>query len=182
MKPSVWDRRRIFTAVFFALLSLFALTRLEPFYRQAFSGFAWDFAINRTAAQGLLEGISPYDRAALHQLAVEQITDNNSAKLFNGRFTSFVGLPSTAFFHIPFAALSFESSVLWYRVSALLAMLLSVFLVGCSVHKTCSALPTWLTGFFLFVIVVCGFFFAAFRAGGCVGDVEFSGNDFCAQP
>jgi hypothetical protein len=75
MKPSVWDRRRIFTAVFFALLSLFALTRLEPFYRQAFSGFAWDFAINRTAAHGIAGGgISPYDRAALHQLAIAQIT------------------------------------------------------------------------------------------------------------
>jgi di/tricarboxylate transporter len=75
MKPSVWDRRRIFTVVFFTLLSLFALTRLEPFYRQAFSGFAWDFAINRTAAHGLLAEVSPYDRAALHQLAIAQITD-----------------------------------------------------------------------------------------------------------
>ena len=145
MKPSVWDRRRTFTVVFFTLLFLFALTRLDHFYNQSFSGFAWDFAINRTAAQGLLEGISPYDRAALHQLAVEQITDNNSAKLFNGRFTSFVGLPSTAFFHIPFAALSFENSVLWYRGSALLAMLLSVFLVGCAVPQA-QRVVAWLTG------------------------------------
>ena len=146
MKPSVWDRRRIFTAVFFALLSLFALTRLEPFYRQAFSGFAWDFAINRTAAHGLLAEVSPYDRAALHQLAIAQIPDQNSEKLFNGRFTSFVGLPSTAMFHLPFTAMSFDSSVLWYRVSALLAMLLSVFLVGCSVQKM-QRVATWLTGF-----------------------------------
>lgn len=145
MKPSVWDRRRIFTAVFFALLSLFALTRFEPFYRQAFSGFAWDFAINRTAAQGLLADVSPYDRAALHQLAIAQIPDQNSEKLFNGRFTSFVGLPSTAMFHLPFTAMSFDSSVLWYRVSALLAMLLGVFLVGCAVHKTQRA-AAWLTG------------------------------------
>jgi hypothetical protein len=145
MKPSVWDRRRIFTVVFFTLLSLFALTRLEPFYRQAFSGFAWDFAINRTAAHGLLAEVSPYDRAALHQLAIAQIPDQNSEKLFNGRFTSFVGLPSTAMFHLPFTAMSFDSSVLWYRVSALLAMLLSVFLVGCAVHKTQRA-AAWLTG------------------------------------
>jgi hypothetical protein len=85
---------------------------------------------------------------------------NNSEKLFNGRFTSFVGLPSTAIFHMPFAALSFDNSVLWYRGSALLAMLLSVFLVGCAVHKN-SAPPTWLTGFSVFVIVVCDLFFAA---------------------
>ena len=133
MQPSVRDRRRIFTAVFFALLSLLALSRADYFYNQAFGGFAWDFAINRTAAQGWQAGVSLYDRAVLHQLAVEQIADNNSAKLFNGRFTSFVGLPTTAMLHLPFIATSFENSVLWYRVSALLAMLLSIFLVGCAV-------------------------------------------------
>ena len=146
MQPSVRDRRRIFTAVFFALLSLLALSRADYFYNQAFGGFAWDFAINRTAAQGWQAGVSLYDRAVLHQLAVEQIADNNSAKLFNGRFTSFVGLPTTAMLHLPFIATSFENSVLWYRVSTLLAMLLSVFLVGCAVPQAQRAV-VWLTGF-----------------------------------
>ena len=146
MKPSIRNNRRVFGVIFFTLLSLLALSRAGHFYGQAFGGFAWDFAINRTAAQGMLNNVSLYDRAALHQLAIDHIADKNSEKLFNGRFTSFVGLPTTAMLQLPFTLMSFESSVLWYRVCAVLVMLLSVFLVGCAVPpaQRCVA---WLTGF-----------------------------------
>ena len=100
-------------------------------------------------------GVSLYDRAVLHQLAVEQIADNNSFSLFNGRFTSFVGLPTTAMLHLPFVPRLFKT-VLWYRVSTLPAMLLSVF------GGLCCAASAARRGvadrFFLFIVVACGFF------------------------
>lgn len=151
MKPSLRNNRRVFGVIFFTLLSLLALSRVGHFYSQAFSGFAWDFAINRTAAQGMRNGVSLYDRAALHQLAVDHIEDKNSEKLFNGRFTSFVGLPTTAMLHLPFTLMPFESSVLWYRVCSALAMLLSIFLVGCAVPKT-QRCVAWLIGFFCLLL------------------------------
>lgn len=151
MKPSVRNNRRVFRVIFFTLLSLLALSRAGHFYQQAFGGFAWDFAINRTAAQGMLNGVSLYDRAALHQLAIDHIADQNSEKLFNGRFTSFVGLPTTAMLHLPFALMSFENSARWYRVCSALAMLLSVFLVGCAVPPAQRGMA-WLTGLFCLLL------------------------------
>ncbi len=55
------------------LLAFFMVYLAALFWLRAFHGFAWDYSINWTAAMALREGLSLYDGAALHQLAVSQI-------------------------------------------------------------------------------------------------------------
>ena len=126
------------------LLAFFLLYRAGLFYLQAFHGFAWDYSINWTAALALREGLSLYDRPALQQLAIAHI-DSGMSGLFGGRFTSFIGLPTTAIAHLPFTALAFDTSVWCYRVLSLLAMLAAVVITGLAVppaHRR----RTWLVG------------------------------------
>jgi hypothetical protein len=111
------------------LLAFFMVYLAALFWFRAFHGFAWDYSINWTAAMALREGLSLYDGAALHQLAVSQI-GNGAQTLFNGRFTSFVGLPTTAILHLPFSVLPYEVSVVVYRWLALFAMLAAILLTG----------------------------------------------------
>lgn len=111
------------------LLAFFLLYRAALFYVQAFHGFAWDYSINWTAALALREGLSLYDRPALQQLAITHI-DSGMRGLFGGRFTSFIGLPTTAIAHLPFTWLTFDVSVQCYRVLSLLAMLLAIGIAG----------------------------------------------------
>lgn len=126
------------------LLAFFLLYRAALFYFQAFHGFAWDYSVNWTAALALREGVSLYDRSALHQLALSHI-GNGAQALFNGRFTSFVGLPTTAIAHLPFSYIPYETSALCYRLSALCAMLATIVLTGLALP---AALRTraWLVG------------------------------------
>ncbi len=126
------------------LLAFFLLLAGARFYLKAFHGFAWDFSINWTAAQGLREGLSLYDRSALQQLAVTQI-DSGMSRLFAGRFTSFIGLPTTAILHLPFTLLPFEASVLCYRLLALAAMLVAIFMAGSAVPSP-QRRQAWLAG------------------------------------
>lgn len=146
------------------MLAFFLLYRAVLFYFQAFHGFAWDYSVNWTAALALREGVSLYDRAALHQLAVSHI-DSGAQALFNGRFTSFVGLPTTAIAHLPFSYLPYETSALCYRLLALLAMVMSIVLTGLALP---AALRTraWLVG------VLCLLSWNAFPLSLQLGQVD----------
>jgi hypothetical protein len=126
------------------LLAFFLLFAGARFYLKAFHGFAWDFSINWTAALGLREGLSLYDRPALQQLAVAQI-DSGMSRLFAGRFTSFIGLPTTAIVHLPFTVLPFEAGVLCYRLLALVAMVVAIALAGLAVPLP-QRRQAWLAG------------------------------------
>ncbi|MCC7516733.1 MAG: DUF2029 domain-containing protein [Pseudomonadales bacterium] len=117
-------------------LFLFLLYRTYLFGQQAFTGFAWDFAVNVTAAQALLDGLPLYDKAVLYTLAQNTISHPNAGALFRGAFTSYVGLPTTALLHLPFAWLAFDNSVQCYRVLALLGMLLAIFVTGAALPKS----------------------------------------------
>ncbi|NJM41048.1 MAG: hypothetical protein HC853_09865 [Anaerolineae bacterium] len=70
------------------------------------TGFAWDFAINWTAARGLLEGVSLYDWHSLQAIGITHIGPR-MADLFQDPYTSYIGLPTTALFLLPFAPLPF---------------------------------------------------------------------------
>lgn len=131
MEQTGWLDNRILRTGASVLLAFFLLYRLAGFYIIAFQGFAWDFSINWTAALGLREGLSVYDRSALQQLAIQQI-DGGMQALFSGRFTSFIGLPTTALAHLPFTWLRFDDSVQCYRVLSLLGMLAAIALTGLS--------------------------------------------------
>lgn len=125
-------------------LAFFLLYRAVVFYLKAFHGFAWDYSVNWTAAVAWREGVSLYDLAALHQLALSTIGDGARA-LFNGRFTAYVGLPSTAFFHLPFSFLSYDSSVMIYRIAATVAMMLTIYITGLSLPAALRW-RAWITG------------------------------------
>ncbi len=149
--------------IFWAAFALLIVYRAIIFWQHAFHGFAWDFAINRTAALGLLQGLSLYDRVALHQLAMTQT--EMGARIFNGPFTSYIGLPTTAIFHLPFALLPFESSVLVYRLSATLAMLSAVLLTGFALPQE-KRKTAWVAG------LLCLSFWNACRESIFLGQVD----------
>lgn len=145
MKPSTeWLQKKSVKVCASILLAFFYLYGAVDFYIKAFHGFAWDYSINWTAALGLLDGLSVYDRQALQQLAVLHI-DHGMQTLFTGRFTSFIGLPTTAMLHTPFTALSFEISVQVYRALSLAAMCLSIILTGFAVPQP-MRWRAWLVG------------------------------------
>ncbi len=160
MRADTYKTQRV---IFLAALLLLFVYRAFIFWQHAFHGFAWDFAINRTAALGLLEGISLYDRAALHQLAMTQT--EMGARIFNGPFTSYIGLPTTAIFHIPFALLPFEVSVLVYRICATLAMLGAVLLTGLALPQE-KRTVAWVAG------LLCLSFWNASRESVFLGQVD----------
>lgn len=146
------------------LLAFFMLYRAALFWFKAFHGFAWDYSINWTAAMALREGLSLYDRVALHQLAVSQI-GNGAQALFNGRFTSFVGLPTTAILHLPFSILPYEVSVAFYRWLALFAMLVAILLTGLALPAALRW-RAWLAG------VLCLLLWHAFSFSLQLGQVD----------
>ncbi len=95
--------------------------------------FAWDYAINWTAAQGMLRNISLYDKTALSTLGVELIGPKMQG-LFSeiNTFTGYIGPPTTALLLLPFTFFPFDTSLFLYRSVILVAFLLTVFVSGLS--------------------------------------------------
>jgi hypothetical protein len=91
--------------------------------------FAWDYAINWTAARALREHISLYDGNALRALGVQFIGQELVEK-FNHPFTSYIGLPTTAIFLLPFTFWSFPESLFLYRVATSFAYIGGVLLIS----------------------------------------------------
>ena len=146
------------------MLAFFLLYLGVRFYFKAFYGFAWDYSVNWTAALALREDLSLYDRAALQQLAISHI-DSGASVLFSGRFTSFVGLPTTAFLHLPFTYMPYEISALCYRLTTLCAMLATILLTGLALPEALR-LRAWLTG------VLCLLSWRAFSFSVQLGQVD----------
>jgi hypothetical protein len=124
MRQTPWRRSwMLWGAV--PLLGYFAISVWR--HTQALS--AWDFAVNWTAAQGLGQGISLYDREGLRHLG-EQLIGPQMNAMFRDPFTSYIGPPSTALLYLPFTPFSFEVALLLYRVALLVAFGLSIYLAG----------------------------------------------------
>lgn len=105
------------------VLALLFLYGLAHFLLKIFGGFAWDFAINWTAALALRHGIPLYDATALQALAMTHI-DDGMRQLFNGPFQRYISLPTTAMLLTPFSLLPFELATLLYRSVMLLALII----------------------------------------------------------
>jgi len=111
------------------LLAAFAVFFSVRLWQRCVNDFAWDYAINWIAAQGMKSGLSLYNESGLRQLGLTLIGPQASA-LFTGPFGSYIGLPSTAFLLLPFTFGSFSASLLAYRVLSLAAFVASVFVAG----------------------------------------------------
>src|SRR5262245_4917866 len=81
--------------------------------RQCLYTFAWDFAINITAALAFRHGLPIYDPAVLHDLAVTQVSRKLDAS-FTTPFSSYIGPPTTALLLVPFSLPSFPLALALY--------------------------------------------------------------------
>lgn len=106
--------------------------------------FAWDYAINWTAAQAVRSGVSVYDREALRALGAESIGQQMSG-LFDETFRSYIGLPTTALLLTPFTFFAYATSLWLYRLGLALAFLGAMTLVGRAVPLDRRRVA-WITG------------------------------------
>jgi Glycosyltransferase family 87 len=114
------------------------------------TGLAWDFAINWTATKGLENGISLYDRARLGELGRTLIGVEMSGT-FTTTFNSYIGLPTTAIFLIPFTLWPFTLSLVFFRLSSLVSFLLAIFFAGLSLSDD-SRWFVWTLGLIAFLM------------------------------
>jgi hypothetical protein len=91
--------------------------------------FAWDFAINWTAARGLRRGISLYDWESLRQIATAEIGPPMDSQ-FSGPFSAYISPPSTALFLLPFSYLPFSAALFLYRTLQLLLVAGALWITG----------------------------------------------------
>ena len=117
---------------------------------RASRGFPWDYSINWTASLALRNGVSLYDGTALREIGVQNVGLVMSP-LFYQPFTSYIGLPTTAMFLLPFTIWGFSTSVLVYRVVALLAFIGGIMIAGL-IFPAKSRQIAWITGGLCFVI------------------------------
>lgn len=88
---------------------------------RALSAFPYDYAINWTAAWQLRLGGPLYDQVALQTLGLQHVGPI-MGQFFDVTYESFIGPPTTALFFLPFTFLSFTTSILFYRIVALLCL------------------------------------------------------------
>ena len=117
--------RHHITLLVFAVIYCVVITVVRSSYE-----FASDYAINSTAAVAGARGVSLYDRETLRHLAVERIGAEKTRGLFSGTYSSFIGLPSTAWVYLPFTAFHFEVGLWMYRVVAWIAMVGSIIIAS----------------------------------------------------
>ena len=103
-----------------------------------------DFAINRAAAQQMLDGQPLYDRAAA-RARVRAEAGDAAKEAFLGTYSSFIGPPSTALVYTPFARVSYGTARTAFRVIELLCMLAAILIVGLAVDRR-NRLLAWLVG------------------------------------
>lgn len=131
-------------ALLLALFLLLYFVLFIPRFRSL--GFAWDFAINWTAARGALGSISLYDRSSQQQLAVSAIGPFMDRTFLEGKpFTGYIGPPTTALLFLPFTALSYSPSANVYRGLIVVLFFGSVILAGYSLPQT-SRVLVWVVG------------------------------------
>jgi hypothetical protein len=129
MKEFFGGRLRVLPLAAIVLLVFFAtvvnVRWLVGLLTNPTTGFAWDFAINWTAARGQLDGVSLYDWQNLQAIGITHIGPR-MADLFQDPFTSYIGLPTTALFVLPFAHLSFAWATLLYRLTCVIFFITAV--------------------------------------------------------
>jgi hypothetical protein len=99
------------------------------FRRCCTNDFAWDFAINWTAARGMQTGLSIYDRESLQELGRSLIGPVMN-ETFRVQFDSYISPPSTAFILLPFTGWTFPTSLAIYRGASVAAFVLAVVITG----------------------------------------------------
>jgi Glycosyltransferase family 87 len=103
---------------------------------------AFDFTINRVAAQRLLDGKDLYDRDASRPRIA---ADLPGEPLGSGPYFTYIGPPSTALVHVPWARLGFASARASFEAVQFLLMLAAVLITGFAVPR--SRRPAvWLVG------------------------------------
>jgi hypothetical protein len=103
-----------------------------------------DFAINRAAAQQMLDGQPLYDRAAA-RARVETEAGDAAKEAFLGTYSSFIGPPTTALVYTPWAHVSYHTARTTFRVVEVLCMLGAIGIAGLAVpHR--NRVLAWLVG------------------------------------
>ena len=118
--------RRLLPLIAIGIAALFFALRLS---RSLASEFAWDFAINWTAAHALRSGVPLYDGAALRQIGLARIGPILQST-FTTPYNSYLGPPSTALLYLPFTWLAFPAALALYRAAIGLAFGLAVLIGG----------------------------------------------------
>jgi Glycosyltransferase family 87 len=101
-----------------------------------------DFTINWVAAQRLLDGKELYDSEAARPAIVAHHLGENVG---TGTYESFIGPPSTALLHAPWARLSYPNARWSFQVVQFLLMLAAVLITGLAVPRS-RRLVVWLVG------------------------------------
>lgn len=131
-------------------VALAALYFLFHLWLRVTFGFAYDFAINWTAAVAQRAGISLYDHATLHQLGLRLIGPD-MAGTFRETYTSYIGPPTTALMYRPFVGLTFGVGLTLYRVLSFAAFLLAILLTGLALPRPSRRLA-WLVGLVMLLV------------------------------
>jgi len=97
-------------------------------------GFAYDFAINATAALALRRGLPLYDPLVMRQLGGEYAGSKLLA-LFTHPFNSYIGPPTTALLLVPFSLLPYPTAITIYRVCCLVVFVAAFWIAGRSVPR-----------------------------------------------
>ena len=103
-----------------------------------------DFAINRAAAQQMLDGEPLYDRAGA-RARVEAEAGDAAKEAFLGTYSSFIGPPSTALAFTPWARVGYSTARTTFRVVELLCMVAAIAVAGLAVPRR-NRLLAWLVG------------------------------------
>lgn len=108
---------------------------------------ASDFAINRAAAQQLLDRDPVYDAdAERDRLKHEGLYRGQlAAESFTGTYSNFIGLPTTALVYTPFANMNFDDALLTFQIVEVACFLGAVVIVGFAVPRRNRVLA-WLVG------------------------------------
>jgi Glycosyltransferase family 87 len=102
-----------------------------------------DFTINWVAAQRLLDGKELYDSEAARPPIVAHHTSEENVG--TGTYESFIGPPSTALLHAPWARLSYPTARWSFQGVQFLLMLAAVLITGLAVPRS-RRLLVWLVG------------------------------------
>ncbi len=103
-----------------------------------------DFAINRAAAQQMLDGQPLYNRAEARARVLRD-AGGAAQDAFLGTYSSFIGPPSTALFYTPWAHIGYDDARTSFDVVELLCMLGAIAVTGLAVPRR-DRLLAWLVG------------------------------------
>lgn len=128
MTPFIPYRRIIFPIIGIIISVALYYNGIRLYY-SIHNGFAWDFAINWTAAHGVRSGLSVYDSGALQGLG-KSLIGSQMPNIFTAFFNSYIGPPSTVFIYFPFTLFSFPNALILYRFTIIIAFIMAIIIAG----------------------------------------------------